>query len=70
MDPSILPKDAKFKGYKDVVVQDILLRTDKVRFYKKKYYTASTGKTYLAKLPRGYEGQFGPGIKALTLAFY
>jgi len=70
VDPSLLPKDAKFKGYKDVVVQDILLRTDNVRFYKKKYYSASTGKTYLAELPRGYEGQFGPGIKALTLAFY
>ncbi len=24
----------------------------------------------LAELPDGYEGQFGPGIKALTLAFY
>jgi hypothetical protein len=70
VDPSVLPRDAKFKGYKDVVVQDISLRTDNVRFYKKKYYSASTRKTYLAELPRGYEGQFGPGIKALTLAFY
>ena len=70
VDRSVLPKDAKFKGYEDVVVQDILLGTDNVRFYKKKYYAASTQKTYLAELPRGYEGQFGPGIKALTLAFY
>ncbi|MCP9940748.1 transposase [Synechococcus sp. Cruz CV12-2-Slac-r] len=70
VDLSVLPKDAKFKEYKDVVVQDILLRTDNILFHKKKYYAASTGKTYLAKLPRGYEGQFGPGIKALTLAFY
>jgi hypothetical protein len=70
VDPSVLPKYAKFKGYEDVVVQDILLRTDNIRFYKQKYYSASTRKTYLAELPRGYEGQFGPGIKALTLAFY
>ena len=70
VDPSVLPKDAKFKEYKDVVVQDILLRTDNILFHKKKYYAASTQKTYLAELPRGYEGQFGPGIKALTLAFY
>ncbi|MBW6472761.1 MAG: transposase [Anaerolineaceae bacterium] len=70
VDPSVLPKDAKFKGYEDVVIQDILLQTDNVRFHKQKYYAASTRKTYLAKLPRGYEGQFGPGIKALTLAFY
>ena len=70
VDPSVLPKDAEFKEYKDVVVQDILLRTDNVRFYKKKYYSPSNRKTYLAELPRGYEGQFGPGIKSLTLAFY
>ena len=70
VDPSVLPKDAKFKGHEDVVVQDILLQTDNIRFHKEKYYAASTRKTYLAKLPRGYEGQFGPGIKALTLAFY
>jgi hypothetical protein len=70
VDPAILPKDAKFKGYEDVVVQDILLRTDNIRFYKQKYYSASNRKTYLAELPRGYEGQFGPGIKALTLVFY
>lgn len=70
VEPSILPKDAKFKGYEEVVVQDILLQTDNVRFHKQKYYAASTQKTYLVKLPRGYEGQFGPGIKALTLALY
>ena len=70
VDPSVLPKDAKFKGYEDVVVQDILLQTDNIRFYKQKYYSASTRKTYLAELPRGYEGQFGPGIKALVLVFY
>jgi hypothetical protein len=70
VDQTVLPKDAKFKGYEDVVVQDILLRTDNILFHKQKYYSASTRKTYLAELPRGYEGQFGPGIKALTLVFY
>ena len=70
VDPAILPQDAKFKGHEDVVVQDILLRSDNILFHKQKYYAASTRKTYLAELPRGYEGQFGPGIKALTLAFY
>ena len=70
VDPSVLPKDAKFKGYEDVVVQDILLQTNNILFHKQKYYSASTRKTYLAEMPRGYEGQFGPGIKALTLVFY
>ena len=44
--------------------------TDNIQFYKEKFYAASTRKTYLAELPRGYEGQFGPGIKAMKLAFY
>lgn len=70
MDPTVLPADAEFKGYEDVVVQDILLKTENVRFRKEKYYAASTGKSYLAQLPQGYEGQFGPGVKAVIPALY
>jgi hypothetical protein len=70
VDQSILPGDAIFKGYEENVVQDILLKTDNVCFLKEKYYSPSLGRTYLAELPSGYEGQFGPGIKALVLAFY
>jgi hypothetical protein len=68
--PEELPSDATFKEYVDVVVQDILLKTDNVRFRKEKYHSASQRKTYLAKVPRGYEGQFGPGVKALVPALY
>ena len=70
VDPSRLPPDAEFKGYEDVVVQDILLRSNNTLFHKQKYYSASSGQTYLAELPCGYEGQFGPGIKALSLVLY
>ena len=68
--PAVLPGDAIFKGYEENIVQDILLKTDNVRFLKEKYYSPSLGRTYLAELPSGYAGQFGPGIKALSLAFY
>lgn len=70
VDPTRLPADAEFKGHEDVVVQDILLQSDNILFHKQKYYAPSTGQTYLAELPRGYTGQFGPGIKALSLALY
>jgi hypothetical protein len=70
VEPSSLPADAEFKGYEDVVVQDLVFRTDNVCFHKEKYYAASTGKRYLAEPPSGYEGQFGPGLKALTLTLY
>lgn len=70
IDQSKLPEDAEFKGYEETVVQDITLRTDNVRFWKKKYHSATTGKSYEAEQPKGYEGQFGPGVKTLTLAMY
>lgn len=70
VDRDTLPPDAEFKGYADVVVQDVIFRTDNVLFHKEKFYSESEGKTYLAPLPQGYSGQFGPGIKALTLVFY
>jgi len=52
------------------VVQDIKLTTDNVLFRKQKYYSPSEGKTYLAELPLGYEGEFGPGVKALVISLY
>jgi hypothetical protein len=70
VDPTTLPADAQFKGYTAVVVQDVLLRAETVCFQKAKWYSPTTGQTYLARVPAGYEGEFGPGIKALTLAWY
>lgn len=70
LDPATLPPDARFTGYHEVVVQDLRLVSDNVRFLKEEYYAASTKQTYLAPLPAGYAGEFGPGIKALTLVFY
>lgn len=70
VDPAILPEDAQYKGYEDVVVQDIALVTNNVLFHKQKYYSPSRHRSYQADLPRGYSGQFGPGIQALVLTFY
>jgi regulator of replication initiation timing len=70
VDPAQLPADAEFKGYEDSVVQDVVLRTANVLFHKEKYYSPSERRTYLAPLPLGYDGQFGPGIKALALVQY
>ena len=65
-----LPADAEYKGCEAVVVQDLQLHPNNVRFYKEKYYSASQHKTYLAELPPGYAGQFGPGIKSLVVTLY
>lgn len=70
VEPSRLPNDAEFKGYEAVIIQDLKLETDNIRFWKEKYYSPAEQKVYLAELPVGYEGQFGPGIKATTLVLY
>ena len=70
VDPAILPRDAVRKGYEEVIVQDVVIQTDNVLFIKEKWYSPSTGKTYLAELPKGYHGEFGPGLKSLVLALY
>ena len=70
VDPAQLPPDAEFKGYETTVVQDVKIEIDTVRFLKEKYYSPAKGKTYLAHLPAGYRGAYGPGVKALALVFY
>jgi len=67
VDKTVLPKDAQFKGYEEVIVQDIKLEAYNTLFLKEKYYSPSLKKTYLAPLPPGYEGEFGPQIKSLAI---
>lgn len=70
VDPERLPADAEFKGHEEVTVQDLSIHTDNVLFRKRKYYSAGAGKTYLAELPPGYEGEFGPGLKSLAIVMH
>ena len=70
VDEEHLPADAQFKGYEEVIVQDIEFRTENITFRKEKYYSPSQKRTYLADLPAGYKGQFGPGVRAWVLALY
>jgi len=70
VDPARLPPDAEVKEYVPVVVQDAHLQTETIRFLKEKHYSATTRQTYLAELPRGYQGQFGPNVKALAVVLY
>ncbi len=72
VDPALLPPDAERKGYVEFVVQDVVLRTDTVLFRCACWYAASTGRSYQAPLPEGYQeqGHYGPGLKALALQLY
>jgi hypothetical protein len=70
VDRGTLPPDATFKGHEPFVVQDVVLRTDTVRYLREKWYAGSTGRTYLADLPAGISDHFGPQVKALALMLY
>ncbi len=64
VDKGQLPDDAVFKGYEDKVVQDLIIKTDNVRFKREIYYSASLKKTYLGDVPKGYERDFGPYLNS------
>src|SRR3989440_11718141 len=67
--PDIASAGCGIQGPEDLVVQELRFVTDNVKFHKEKYYAASTGQTYLAPLPAGYRGEFGPNLKSLCLLF-
>lgn len=70
IDKEELPEDAEFKGYETVVVQDIEIKPEVTRFRREKYYSPGEKRSYIAPLPKGYVGQFGPKLKALVLTQY
>lgn len=67
VDKSVLPGDIQFKGYSDVVIQDIKIVTDNVKYRREIYYSPSENKTYLGELPSDIagKGEYGVGIRSL-----
>ena len=70
IDKATLPEDAKFQGYDPVIVQDLRIETDNICFHQARYYSASEQQNYVAALPKGYQGQFGPRIRSLVVSLY
>jgi hypothetical protein len=64
VDTRQLPQNTEFKGYEEKVVQDLLIKTDNVKFKRELYYSSSQKKTYIADVPKGYEGDYGPHINS------
>ncbi|MFL5804580.1 MAG: transposase [Roseiflexaceae bacterium] len=68
VDPATLPPEAVRHGTSEVLVQDLLLTTEVIRFVREVWLLPSTGQTITAPLPVGYQGAFGPHIQALAIA--
>lgn len=67
VDPATLPPDAIRHDTAEVIVQDLVLQPEVIRFLREIWLVPSTGQTITAPLPDGYHGGFGPYIRALTL---
>jgi len=71
LDKSILPADAENKGYRDVIIQDIEIRTNNVMYKLQQYYSPSERKTYTAEIDIALKKtEFGPELKALCSTLY
>ncbi len=67
VDPATLPPDAIRHDTAEVIVQDLVLQPEVIRFVREVWVVPSTGQTITAPLPDGYHGGFGPHIRALTV---
>ena len=67
LDKEGLPDDLEFKGYEDVVIQNLIITTDNVKYRREVHYSPSQHKSYRGELPEDVRGQgeYGPGIRAL-----
>src|SRR5215210_1170822 len=67
VDPAILPAEAIRHGTTEIIVQDLVLQPEVIRFVREVWLVPSTGQTITAPLPDGYHGGFGPHIRALSV---
>ncbi len=56
-----LPPDAKFEGYRDFVVQDIVMESQNTR-YRRAVYRLADGSLIVGQRPDGVDSHFGPAL--------
>jgi len=66
VEPESVPLGARFNGYREYDVQELLIKSHNIRF-KLAEYVSAEGVTVVGQLPVEYEGHYGPTLKAFIL---
>lgn len=62
-----VPRGSRFKGYQTMVVRDLVLSAEVVRYRRERWVTPS-GETIVAPLPAGIVGGWGANLRRFVLA--
>ena len=63
------PPGSRFKGYKDCVVRDLVMRVEVVR-YRRECWVTPDGRTIIAPLPAGIRAGYGANLRRFCLMLH
>ncbi len=71
LDREQLPPDVEHRGYREVVIQNIVFKTDTVCYRLERFYSESEDKFYEAALPEALKKQrYGSELQAFVIMLY